>query len=166
MIASCYEPPVAAHWDGDVLVLTTTRDPSSIHVQQGDGQQRKVYTGEPELFAPSIKDGWQGALCKRIDELCQENERLRQELAIRESSEQEKVIDYLGKECVDWEDKYLALAGDNAKLRKLVDGITFCSTTSSRSDDCIGCPLLDQSTHNYRCTKTECMIDLGFEVPS
>lgn len=104
------------------------------------------------------------ALERRIDELCQENEALRLELAIREKSEQEKVIDYLGKECVDWEDKYLALAGDNAKLRKLVDGITFCSTTSSRSDDCIGCPLLNQSTHNYRCTKTECMRDLGIEV--
>ena len=49
---------------------------------------------------------------------------------------------------------------ENAKLRKLVDGITFCSTTSSRSDDCIGCPLLDQSAHNYRCTKTECMGEL------
>lgn len=104
------------------------------------------------------------ALCARIDELCAENERLRQELAIREKSEQEKVIDYLGKECVDWEDKYLALAGDNAKLRKLVDGLMFCHA-SSAYDDCIGCPLLDQSTHNYRCTKTECMRDLGIEVP-
>lgn len=55
------------------------------------------------------------------------------------------------------------LRDENAKLRKLVDGITFCSTTSSRSDDCIGCPLLDQSTHNYRCTKTECMQELGIE---
>lgn len=52
------------------------------------------------------------------------------------------------------------LEAENAKLRKLVDGITFCSTTSSRSDDCIGCPLFDQSTHNYRCTKTECMREL------
>jgi hypothetical protein len=52
--------------------------------------------------------------------LLAEVERLHQELAIRESSEQEKVIDYLGKECVDWEDKYLALAGENAKLRELV----------------------------------------------
>lgn len=53
-----------------------------------------------------------------VDELKAENARLRQELAIREASEQEKVIDYLGKECVDWEDKYLALAGENAKLRE------------------------------------------------
>lgn len=95
LLASCYEPPVAAHWDGDVLVLTTTRDPSSIHVQQGDGQQRKVYTGEPELFAPPIRDNWQGALCGRIDELCQENEQLRQ----RNAKLQKLVSDY--SDCLD-----------------------------------------------------------------
>lgn len=53
-----------------------------------------------------------------------ENARLRQELAIREASEQEKVIEYLGKECVDWEDKYLALAGENAKLRQQLADVT------------------------------------------
>lgn len=98
LLASCYEPSVAAHWDGDVLVLTTTRDPSSIHVQQGDGQQRKVYTGEPVLFAPPIKDNWQGALCKRIDELCAEVERLKgenaklRERAVAELSELRGVV--------------------------------------------------------------------------
>lgn len=102
LLASCYEPPVAAHWDGDVLVLTTTRDPSSIHVQQGDGQQRKVYTGESELFAPPIKDNWQGALCKRIDELCQENERIRKTATMLASARTN-------------------LLAENAKLRELVE---------------------------------------------
>lgn len=95
LLASCYEPPVAAHWDGDVLVLTTKRVPSSIHVRQWEGQQRKVYTGEPELFAPPIKDNWQGALCKRIDELCQENERVKQQNA----KLRELVSDY--SDCLD-----------------------------------------------------------------
>lgn len=44
-----YEPPIAAHWDGDVLILTITREPSSIHVQHAERQTRKVYTGEVEL---------------------------------------------------------------------------------------------------------------------
>lgn len=52
-----------------------------------------------------------------VNELTRENAKLRQELAIREASEQEKVIDYLGKENVDWEDKYRALAKDNVALR-------------------------------------------------
>lgn len=137
--------------------------PTCVHVTKTIGTMTHGATYVPIEDGSTVR-AEKAALEHRIDELCQENEQLRQELAIREKSEQEKVIDYLGKECVDWEDKYLALAGDNAKLRKLVDGITFCSTTSSRSDDCIGCPLLNQSTHNYRCTKTECMHDLRIEV--
>lgn len=53
-------------------------------------------------------------------QLREENERLRQELAIREASEQEKVIDYLSGQSVDWEDRYRALVSDNAKLCELV----------------------------------------------
>lgn len=70
------------------------------------------------------EDGWLGAYKfdgepivdywyvpeQRVDEL-------RQELAIREESEQEKVIEYLRQENVDWEDKYRALAKENAALR-------------------------------------------------
>lgn len=71
-----YESPVAAHWDGDVLVLTTTREPSSIHVQQGEGQTRKVYTGESELISSVPEtcemeyiNDWMGWHCKSCDNL-------------------------------------------------------------------------------------------------
>lgn len=43
------EPSMAMHWNGDVLILTIPRDPSSIHVQRSDGQPRKVYASELEL---------------------------------------------------------------------------------------------------------------------
>ena len=66
--------------------------------------------------------------------LLAEVERLHQELAIRESSEQEKVIDYLGKECVDWEDKYLALAGENAKLLWLGNDMRACFRIGAERD--------------------------------
>ena len=56
-----YESPVAAHWDGDVLVITTTREPSSIHVQVGEDQLRKVYSGEPELIQDWCGDFKEGA---------------------------------------------------------------------------------------------------------
>lgn len=36
-------------WDGDVLVLTLPRDPSSIHVRRADGGPRKVYPSEATL---------------------------------------------------------------------------------------------------------------------
>lgn len=75
-----YTPPVAAHWDGDVLVLTTKRVPSSIHVQRGEGETRKVYTGELELIG-SMPDAetcemecvndWMGWHCKSCDNLRQ-----------------------------------------------------------------------------------------------
>lgn len=48
-LGPAYEPPIAAHWDGDVLVLTTPRDPSSVHVQRAEGQPRKVYPSEATL---------------------------------------------------------------------------------------------------------------------
>lgn len=44
-----YEPPVAAHWDGDVLTLTIPRDPSRIHVQRSKEQPLKVYASGHEL---------------------------------------------------------------------------------------------------------------------
>lgn len=53
-----------------------------------------------------------------------------------------------------------AMQVEISKLRTFIDGLMFCHA-SSAYDDCIGCPLLDQSTHNYRCTKTECMQELG-----
>lgn len=47
-----------------------------------------------------------------VDALERENAELREELSNAEST-----IDYLGKKNVDWEDKYRALAKDNAALR-------------------------------------------------
>lgn len=58
-----YTTPVAAHWDGDVLVLTTRRVPSSIHVQRGEGETRKVYTGEPELIVETTAPTKWSASC-------------------------------------------------------------------------------------------------------
>lgn len=54
-LGPAYEPPIAAHWDGDVLVLTTPRDPSSVHVQRAEGQPRKVYPSEATLVAVTCK---------------------------------------------------------------------------------------------------------------
>lgn len=55
-LGPAYEPPIAAHWDGDVLVLTTPRDPSSIHVQRAEGQPRKVYPSEATLGPGTCED--------------------------------------------------------------------------------------------------------------
>ena len=77
-------------------------------------------------------------------------------LATAERETLERRIDKL---CLENEQ----LRQQNAKLRTFIDGLMFCHV-SSAYDDCIGCPLLDQSKHNYRCTKTECMRDLGIEV--
>lgn len=55
---------------------------------------------------------------QQIDHLEFENAKLRKELAMRSQSEQEKVIEYLRNENVDWEDRYRALAAKNARLRK------------------------------------------------
>lgn len=75
---------------------------------------------------------------------------LRQELAIREASEQEKVIDYLGKECVDWEDKYRALAKENERLRWLCGELSEFLTESEW-----------MIWPEYR----EAMVELGIEAP-
>lgn len=74
------------------------------------------YLGAYKFDGEPIVDYWYVPE-KRVDELRQENEQLRQEIAIREASEQEKVIEYLRQENVDWEDKYRALAKENAALR-------------------------------------------------
>ena len=49
-----YESPVAMHWDGDVLVLTTPRDPSCIHVQRSAEQPCKVYADESKVIAATL----------------------------------------------------------------------------------------------------------------
>lgn len=51
-------------------------------------------------------------------DLRSENVKLRQELAILKASEQEKVVEFLRQDNIDWEDKYRALAAENAKLRE------------------------------------------------
>ena len=50
-LGRAYEPPMAMHWDGDVLVLTLPRDPSSVHVRLFDSvlAPRKVYQAEATL---------------------------------------------------------------------------------------------------------------------
>ena len=61
--------------------------------------------------------------------------RLQQELAIRQESEQEKVIEYMRQESADWEDKYRALVAENAKLRELAKAVREF-TEGIRCDDC------------------------------
>lgn len=57
------------------------------------------------------------------------------------------------------------LCKENKTLRKLVDGWDFCSKTkTSTFDECVGCPLFEQSPHGYRCTRSELMRELGIEV--
>lgn len=81
-----------------------------------------------EALAENAKLRNEVELTKRMyakvsEDLCAEqadNERLRQELVIREESEQEKCIEYLRQENIDWEDRYRTLANENAKLRELV----------------------------------------------
>lgn len=65
-----------------------------------------------EVVVQVMEEQWQD----KTYELEAENERLRQELAIREESEQEKCIEYLRQENVDWEDKYHRVVRENAKL--------------------------------------------------
>lgn len=111
-------------WTGDwTLHIEAARLPERIDVTLPDQRGREVYSARVHRFVSERKDV-QEALERRIDELCAEVERLRQELAIHESSEQEKVIDYLGKECADWEVQYLALADENAKLRTQLADVT------------------------------------------
>lgn len=68
-----------------------------------------------------IADELYGLHCD-IGRLEKENARLRQELAMRQESKQERVIAYLRQECVDWEEKYRMLAAENAKLRNMILG--------------------------------------------
>ena len=57
------------------------------------------------------------------------------------------------------------LCKENKTLRKLVDGWDFCSKTKKPTfDECVGCPLFEQSPHGYRCTRSESMRKLGIEV--
>ena len=84
----------------------------------------EMATGSMARTSASIDAGKLMDLCDVIDSvhaaLEAENERLRQDVAICSESEQEKCIDYLHKENIDWEDRYRELAKENANLRKLV----------------------------------------------
>lgn len=90
-------------------------------------------------------------LCDQIDAihaaLEAENERLRQDVAICSESEQEKCIDYLHKENIDWEDKYLHVAVENARLREQIDTLVIYveSDGTKYSVDCDGNQHFDHS---------------------
>lgn len=100
------------------------------------------YLGAYKFDGEPIVDYWYVPE-QRVDEL-------RQELAIREASEQEKVIEYLRQENVDWEDKYRALAKDNDRLRWLCGELSEFLTESEW-----------MIWPEYR----EAMHDLGIEAP-
>lgn len=97
--------------------------------------------GEP------ITDTEKAALEQLRDDLQQmntENAELRQELAIREASEQEKVIEYLRQENVDWEVRYNALRAENTKLRKLLGKVLSShDKMCAQRGKCFGCIYFD-----------------------
>ena len=86
------------------------------------------------------------ALCKRIDELCQENERLRAANAA-----------FTGRS-IRAGDKMACLEAENAKLRELlhITG-TYCVNGYCEPDD--GCPLLV----DRKCQLTDRMRELGVD---
>ncbi len=53
-LGPAYEPPVAMHWNGDVLTLTIPRDPSCIRVQRSAEQPCKVYADESKVIAATL----------------------------------------------------------------------------------------------------------------
>jgi len=55
---------------------------------------------------------------RSVRKVLDENAKLQQKLSICQESEQEKTIEYLREEIIDWEDKYRAIVADNVKLRK------------------------------------------------
>ena len=55
-LGHAYEPPLAAHWDGDTLTLTIPRDPSCIRVQRSAEQPCKVYADESKVIAATLGD--------------------------------------------------------------------------------------------------------------
>ena len=56
-LGHAYEPPLAAHWDGDTLTLTIPRDPSCIRVQRSAEQPCKVYADESKVIAATLGRG-------------------------------------------------------------------------------------------------------------
>jgi hypothetical protein len=94
-----------------------------------------------------MTDTEKAALERRIDELCQENERLR---ALADGAANE--TDRLTHDAA-------ALQIENAKLRELLGGLEYC--VGGFACDC--CPLYDPSgTNHRRCESLE--RELGIEV--
>lgn len=86
-----------------------------------------------------------------------ENVKLQKELITR-TSEQEKVIECLRQENIDWENKYCALAAENAKLRKLVEVSLRCC-----DNKCDGCKFLKQGLCHVSEFEDEAR-ELGVEI--
>lgn len=69
-LGRAYEPPVAAaRWDGDVLILTIPRDPSSIHVQRSESRPRKVYAEETKVIAATLERAYEPPYGELIEAL-------------------------------------------------------------------------------------------------
>lgn len=94
-----------------------------------------------------------------------ENAKLRQELAIRNVSEQEKVIEYLRQESIGWEDKYRALASENAKLRVLLEAVLQCAGEIKRDKGCDACPMYNGPLRNdgFWCLLRPTLRELGVD---
>lgn len=77
-LGPAYEPPVAAHWDGDTLTLTIPRDPSCIRVQRSAEQPCKVYADESKVIAATLGNDGVGRTNDGLADLQAENAKLRE----------------------------------------------------------------------------------------
>lgn len=111
-----------------------------------------------EVVVQVMEERWQD----KMYELEAENERLRQELATREESEQEKCIEYLRQENVDWEDKYRSVVRENAKLhdalKTIVAGVHHEICEGRVSHECEECSM---SRSREGCVVTDAMEFFG-----
>lgn len=93
-------------------------------------------------------------LIRRIDELCAENERLRERLKESDDGRMRQADNLIDKY-----HKIARLQTENAKLRELVSGLEYCA----QGHVCDCCPLYDPSgTNHHRCESLE--RELGIEV--
>ena len=95
-LGPAYEPPVAMHWNGDVLTLTIPRDQSCIRVQRSAEQPCKVYADESKAIAATLGNDGVGRTNDGLADLQAENAKLRElvdymtPIALYAASEQER----------------------------------------------------------------------------
>lgn len=99
-----------------------------------------------------MTDTEKSALEARIDELCAENERLRNQLHDQQDTAEHNFVRNAHE--------YKRVCDENAKLRELAQGLRHCSQLR----DCEDCPLYDL-TEPEHCRSARLEKALGIEVP-